>query len=71
MQFRDLNRQYQYIQTNINNSIKSVIDQANFISGSQVKELESVLADYVKVKHCITCGNGTDAITIALMAEVL
>lgn len=68
MQFRDLNRQYQYIQTNINNSIKSVIDQSNFISGSQVKELESVLADYVKVKHCITCGNGTDAITIALMA---
>lgn len=68
MQFRDLNRQYLYIQTNINNSIKSVIDQANFISGSQVKELESVLADYVKVKHCITCGNGTDAITIALMA---
>lgn len=68
MRFRDLNRQYQYIQTNIDNAVRSVIDQANFISGSQVSELESVLADYVKVRHCITCGNGTDAITIALMA---
>jgi dTDP-4-amino-4,6-dideoxygalactose transaminase len=33
-----------------------------------VEELERQLADYVGVKHCITCGNGTDALQLALMA---
>jgi DNA-binding transcriptional MocR family regulator len=36
--------------------------------GSQVAELEQQLADYVGVKHCISCGNGTDALSMALMA---
>jgi len=33
-----------------------------------VKELEDKLAAYVGMKHCITCGNGTDALTMMLMA---
>ena len=45
-----------------------MISSTGFISGKQVKELESKLAEYVGVKHCITCGNGTDAITIGLKA---
>ena len=45
-----------------------VVSSAHFISGSEVKELEKQLAEYVGVKHCITCANGTDAITIALRA---
>lgn len=43
-----------------------VASSAHFISGPQVKELEQTLAEYVGVKHCITCANGTDAITIAM-----
>ena len=39
-----------------------------YIMGSQVAELEQQLADYVGVKHCISCGNGTDALSMALMA---
>ena len=46
---------------------RQVLTQANFISGSQVAELEQMLADYVGVKHCITCANGTDALSLALM----
>jgi dTDP-4-amino-4,6-dideoxygalactose transaminase len=34
--------------------------------GKPVKELESSLAEYVGTKHCITCANGTDALTLAL-----
>lgn len=34
-----------------------------------MKNLEITLADYVGVKHCISCANGTDAISIALMAH--
>ena len=39
-----------------------------FIMGQPVKELEAQLAEYVGVKHCLTCANGTDALTLALKA---
>ena len=39
-----------------------------YIMGPQVAELERQLADYVGVKHCISCANGTDALSLALMA---
>lgn len=66
MQFRDLKKQYEMLKPKIDEGIGSVISSSHFISGSQVKELEKALAEYVGVKHCITCGNGTDAISIAL-----
>lgn len=68
MEFRDLKRQYQNLKQNIDGQIAEVITSAHFISGPQIKELEEQLAAYVGRKHCITCGNGTDAISIALLA---
>lgn len=68
MQFRDLKRQYQILKPEIDDKIQQVLTAGNFISGRQVAELENQLASYVGVKHCITCGNGTDALTLALMA---
>lgn len=68
MQFRDLVCQYKHLKEEIDTQIRDVIEGAHFISGSQVKELEQELADYVGVKHCISCANGTDALTLALMA---
>ena len=68
MEFRDLKKQYEILKPQIDKSISDVLCAANFISGSQVRELENKLAEYVGVKHCITCGNGTDALTLALMA---
>ena len=68
MQFRDLKKQYETLKPEIDSAIADVIDSSRFISGPQVKELEAQLAEYVGVKHCITCGNGTDAITLAMMA---
>ncbi len=67
MEFRDLKKQYQVLKVDIDDNIAEVLDSSRFISGPQVKNLERKLADYVGVKHCITCGNGTDAITIAMM----
>ena len=43
------------------------MSDGNYISGDQVEELEKQLADYVGAKHCISCGNGTDALSLALM----
>lgn len=64
----DLKSQYQKIKKDIDQSIQEVIDQTAFINGPQVKIFSDNLADYLKVKHVITCGNGTDALQIALMA---
>ncbi len=67
IQFRDLKRQYERLKKDIDLAIEDVIIGTSFISGKQVKELEKQLADYVGVKHCISCANGTDALTLALM----
>lgn len=66
MEFRDLKKQYYVLKDKIDQSVLDVCSSAHYISGPQVKELEQQLANYVGVKHCITCANGTDAITLAL-----
>ena len=68
MQFRDLAKQYQVLKTDIDNAMLNVASGAHYIMGSQVKELEQELAAYTGVKHCLTCANGTDALTLALKA---
>ncbi|CAH1799343.1 unnamed protein product [Owenia fusiformis] len=52
----------------IANTTRRILQEGKFIQGPEVGELESVLADYVGVEHCITVGNGTDALQVALMA---
>lgn len=66
MQFRDLAKQYQVLKTQIDEKVMNVCTSAHYISGPEVSELEKELAEYVGVKHCITCANGTDAITLAI-----
>lgn len=68
MNFRDLQKQYEVLKPEIDKAIADVLNSARFISGPQVRELEEALAEYVGVKHCVTCANGTDAISLALMA---
>lgn len=67
MEFRDLKKQYDFNKESIDRAMKSVLDSTRFIQGSQVRELEERLADYVGVRHCIACANGTDALQLALM----
>lgn len=68
MQFRDLKAQYAALQDKIDANIKEVLQEGRFILGRQVGELEEKLAEYVGVKHCITCANGTDAMLLVLLA---
>lgn len=67
MEFRDLKKQYEVLNVEINNAVKKVLRNADFIHGSVVSELECELADYVGVRYCVSCANGTDAIQLALM----
>lgn len=68
MQFRDLKKQYQVLKEDIDAAMLKVASDCNFISGKQVKVLEEELAEYVGAKHCISCANGTDALSLAMMA---
>lgn len=67
MQFIDLAAQYKHLKTKIDARIHKVLDHGHYIMGPEVFELEEKLAEYVGVKHAITCANGTDALTLAMM----
>lgn len=68
MEFIDLKAQYKHLKQRIDQRIQAVLEHGNYIMGPEVKELEGRLAEYVGVKHAITCANGTDALQLALMA---
>jgi dTDP-4-amino-4,6-dideoxygalactose transaminase len=68
MQFRDLVKQYNVLKPAIDKAMTDTAASGGYIMGKPVKELESSLAEYVGTKHCITCANGTDALTLALKA---
>ena len=68
MQFIDLKAQYEFAKQRIDQRIATVLDHGQYIMGPEVGELEFQLANYVGVKHAITCANGTDALQLALMA---
>ncbi len=64
----DLQGQYQALKPEIDAAIADVLNSSMFIGGSKVKEFCSQLGEYLGAKHVIPCGNGTDALQIALMA---
>lgn len=66
MQFVDLNAQYAVLQRRIDERIRIVLEHGKFIQGPEVQELEERLADFAGVDHAICCGNGTDALHLAL-----
>ncbi|WP_235831934.1 DegT/DnrJ/EryC1/StrS family aminotransferase [Ancylomarina longa] len=56
------------IKLEIDSAIENVIQSFEFVNGSHVDKFSKGLADFLKVKHVIPCGNGTDALQIAIMA---
>lgn len=66
--FVDLKAQHHSLKTEIDQAIQSVIAETAFIKGKYVDKFENDYADEYGVKHCISVGNGTDAIYVALRA---
>lgn len=64
----DLHGQYLKIKDDVDNAIQRVIDSAAFIRGEDVRTFQDELSNYLDVKHTIACGNGTDALQVAMMA---
>ena len=68
MQFIDLQKQYRLYQSEIDAGIHKVLAHGQFIMGPEMVELETLLARYVGVRHCLTVASGTDSLEIALRA---
>jgi len=64
----DLKGQYLKIKNEVDAGIQDVIDSTAFIKGEAVTLFQQELGSYLGSKHVIACGNGTDALQIALMA---
>lgn len=68
IQMVDTHTQYHKIKSEIDKAVTDVIESSAFINGKPVQEFASGLSAYMGVKHTIPCGNGTDALQIAMMA---
>lgn len=68
IEFIDLKKHYSRYQESIDKRIRNVLDHGQYIMGPEIGELETILEDYVDVKHCITVASGTDSLEIALRA---
>jgi len=68
MQFIDLKAQQARIKEKIDQRIQDVLAHGKYIMGPEVAEVEKQLAEFSGVKHVISCGNGTDALSLAQMA---
>ena len=66
--FIDLSAQQRVIRPALQKNIHRVLRHGKYIMGPEIPELESRLADFAGVEHCIGCSNGTDALLMALMA---
>ena len=67
----DLKSQYLSIQKEIDTVIQQCILDGAYINGKQVNTFEQHLADYTGFKNVIGCGNGTDALMLAILASDL
>jgi dTDP-4-amino-4,6-dideoxygalactose transaminase len=63
----DLQGQYRKLKSEIDTEIHKVLDSSAYINGTAVQEFAKDLSAYLGVKHVIPCGNGTDALQVAMM----
>lgn len=68
MPFIDLAAQQARIRARLDSAIGRVLDHGAYVLGAEVKQFEGELADYCGAKHALSCANGTDALSLALMA---
>ena len=69
VRFIDLQAQYARIGEAVERRVLDVLRGGQYILGPEVTELESKLAQFAGVRHCVSCASGTDALQIALMAQ--
>jgi dTDP-4-amino-4,6-dideoxygalactose transaminase len=66
--FGDLTREYRAIREEVDGALRRVLASGWFILGEEVRAFERAFARYLGAEYCVSCGNGTEAITLALRA---
>ena len=64
----DLKAQYVSLRESIHQAVERVLDSQRFVLGDEVRQLETLIAEYCETKHAIACASGSDALLLALMA---
>ena len=68
LQFIDLAQQQLQIRDKIDSAIARVLDHGQYIMGPEVRQFETDLKEFTGAKHALSCANGTDALTVVMMA---
>lgn len=64
----DIPIQYQQFKHEFDQAFSRVFQSGYFVGGPEIREFEKQLANYLNIHHVVSCGNGTDALQLALMA---
>ncbi len=68
LNFIDLKAQQDLIREELDLAISRVLDHGTFIMGPEVLDFESILKKFTGAKYALSCANGTDALSLVLMA---
>lgn len=68
IQMVDLRSQYHRLKTELDYAVSEVLESSAFINGPQVTRFADQLSRFLGGSHVVTCGNGTDALQIAMMS---
>jgi UDP-2-acetamido-2-deoxy-ribo-hexuluronate aminotransferase len=66
--FIDLAAQQHRLKPQIDAAIQKVLAHGGYVMGPEVREIEAQLAEFGRAKYALSCGNGTDALALPLMA---
>ena len=66
--FIDLAAQQKLIRPQLDAAIEKVLDHGQYIMGPEVAEFEEHLREFTGAEYALSCANGTDALSIVLMA---
>lgn len=64
----DLKLQHALLREEIDAALSGVLESTQFIQGENVREFEAEAADYLGVRHAVSCNSGSDALHLALRA---
>ncbi len=64
----DLKREYEYMKADIDGALRNCLDHQKWIFGPEIRELETRIAEYTGVKHCVGCSSGTESLVLSLRA---
>lgn len=67
--FNDLAAQRRYLGQAVDEAIRSVVDHSMYVMGPEVARFERDLSAFCGAKHAISCGSGTDALSLVLLAK--